>query len=115
LRSASLPLSIKLGPSGVPDTAQQQVHGRKARSAVDQLDAAHEPVAQVPALIRRQVFGVASRVRVRCEQKAARRRRRVHHRIRGTRLHNVDDRLNQRPRREVLPGAELDVFRDAGQ
>ena len=57
---------------GLPDAVEQHVHGRQARSAVDELRAADEVVAQVFALILCQILSASRREGMGCKEEASR-------------------------------------------
>ena len=92
------------------DAVEEEVHRAEAADAVDQLDAAEGVVAQVLLLVPVEVV-VARRgiVRRRAGSRRCRRRGRTMTSP-GCGLDAVDDGVDERPGREVLPGAALDVL-----
>ena len=91
------------------DAVQVEVHPAQSGDVRDQLDGAQRVEAEVPLLIAVQV-GVALDVIVRGQQKAAGAAGRVDHHLARARPNAIDDCLNDRARREVLPGAALYVL-----
>ena len=88
---------------------QIEVHTAEPRDVGDELHAAQCLEAEMPLLIAIQV-SAALEIFVGGEQEAARAARRVHDDLAGPRLHTIHHRLDDRPRREVLPRSPLDVL-----
>lgn len=94
---------------------QPKVHRRQPGGPVDQLDAADERVPQVLALSGRETGRVPGDVGVGGEEEPPGAGGRVDDGVRDGRVDAVDHRVDERPRREVLPGAGLHVLRAARQ
>jgi hypothetical protein len=90
---------------------QKQVHHAEAGDGVDDVDPSQGVEAEMPLLVRIEVGVVARDVLVRGEQEAAGAARRIADRHARLRAHHLDDRLDQRARREVLARPRLHVFR----
>jgi len=94
-----------------PDAAQVHVHHAQARGVVDDLPAAQSRVRHVVELIAVEGAVAPQDVVVGDEQEAAGAGGGVADRVVGGGMHHVDDRLDERARREVLAGAGLRVLR----
>jgi hypothetical protein len=90
---------------------EEEVHGAQARDVVHQLDALDGFELEEVLLVLRELRVLAHHVLVRCEEEPAGAARRIADPLTRLRPHTFDDRLDQRPRCEVLPGAALGVLR----
>ena len=99
-------------PAVGANAVQIQVHHAQPGRVVHDLPAVQRPVPQVVPLVavQRAVVLWVRDVIVRRQQEPARAAGRVGHRVRRPRPHHVHNRLDQRPRREVLPRPALGVL-----
>ena len=91
------------------DAVEEEVHAAEAGDVGHQLDAAQRLEAQVPLLVAVELE-VVLEVLVGGEEEAAGAAGRVGDHLAGLRPHAVDDGVDQRARREVLPRPALDVL-----
>jgi len=92
------------------DAVQEQIHHAEAGCVVDDLPAVQRVEAEGALLVGIEVGVVLRDPLVRGEQEAARAARGIADRHPRLGTHHLDERADQRPRREVLTGARLDVL-----